>query len=528
MLRKRKTILCTASVLVGVLLSTWTGLASAAPVKTNATVKKGVKVSAQQKKNVIKKKTTIASTKELQSQNKDTEKMAVDTVKLPVSQIKVNNYNANLSNEPNIFNPSEIKGTGSQNITADATTVQQPQINMQDTTTTSEPPVKDSKTSVGPSVNGTITTTAPSVDDITTASQSEDQNIVDTSKVNTNSPEYQALLNLVTDVRTGNKEALLNITSSKILEGCLPGVSKMKYEDAKQTIIKAMKYFTNTDITIGSLTDVEIQVLSALRTEKIQEAKQYGVDITGLSDADAIAKIEAAKQEMIAKDAEDLKKLAAEYNVNITGLSNEEAWKKVKKVQTKIDNETTQAEAKKAGVDIKGLSMDDAWKKIKAAEESQMMATLRSEAASLGVDISGLSPQDAKELVNKTRDAKETAELNTEAARYNVDITGLSMDDASIKIRQARAALYGVDISGLSMNDAEMKIKQAEKAAVEAKQKADQLESANQEAQKIGVDISGLSYEDAIAKIQEAKNALVRAQNDTQVNVQNNTQTGSK
>lgn len=332
------------------------------------------------------------------------------------------------------------------------------------------------------------------------------------SKVGTDSEEFQKILDLVVAARTNNKKEFLKITKSKILDDAIPRLSEMSYEDAKKVIIKSIKENLNIDITKGSINDLKAKLLEVLRNDLKDQAQHYGVDITGLSDAEAQEKIEAAKKVMMSKEMEELKKYAELYGVNIEGLSKEDAWAKVKEAQMIKDNNELQAEAQRLGVDITGLTKEEAWKKVKEASEAQMMEMIIEEAKKLGVDIQGLSLQEAKEKVNSARDAKEAIQMQEEAKRYNVDITGLSPEEARRKIRQARADMYGIDITGLSDNDAEMKLKELEKSIADARHKEEQLEWVKQEAARMGIDVSGLSYEDALAKIQGTRDA--QGQND--------------
>ncbi|SFD26903.1 hypothetical protein, partial [Clostridium uliginosum] len=139
-----------------------------------------------------------------------------------------------------------------------------------------------------------------------------------------------------------------------------------------------------------------------------EKAKELGVDITGLSTADAQAKIMVAQ--------------AQKLGIDTTGLTADQIKEKIKATR---EDQGLAERAKKLGVDITGLSKEDAQAKIMAAQ-----------AQKLGIDTTGLTVDQIKEKIKATREEQGLAER---AKKLGVDITGLSTTDAQAKIMTAQA-----------------------------------------------------------------------------------------
>lgn len=330
----------------------------------------------------------------------------------------------------------------------------------------------------------------------------------------------QEIINLVVAIKLNDKTTALKITQSKVfdeVEG-LGGFSTKTYDEVKKTMILILKGNMNIDINAMSVDQVKAKLKSAFEQDLKEEAKYYGVDLTGLTENDARVMIDAAKKVYFEKELAELKEYAAVYNVDIMGLSKDDAWKKIKEFIQAENIKELQDEAQKAGVDISGLSFDDAYKKIKIAVNKQWYIIMLDEARTMGVDVSGFKSDEKsladdkmmmslKEKINTARDANESGNRNEEAKKLGIDITGLTQEQVDSKIMQAYADKYGVNIAGLSKDDAWKIIKEAMKNQELQNNDEQNMESLEADAQRLGVDIKGLSYQDAWKKIQEANDA---------------------
>ena len=100
-------------------------------------------------------------------------------------------------------------------------------------------------------------------------------------------------------------------------------------------------------------------VVKEIPAEKIQQAQELGIDITGMTRAEAKAAIQAAVWTKMQLHAEKL-------GIDISGLTKEEAKVKIQEaVLAKI-----QLHADKFGIDITGLTKDEARALIKEAREA--------------------------------------------------------------------------------------------------------------------------------------------------------------
>ncbi|HBM79516.1 MAG: hypothetical protein QME45_06965 [Clostridiales bacterium] len=101
---------------------------------------------------------------------------------------------------------------------------------------------------------------------------------------------------------------------------------------------------------------------------------------------------------------EKIQKIAEKLGVDIKGLSEEEARAKVKEAMEAKRMERIEEKAKKLGVDIKGLSKEEARQKIKA----KIHDNIKEEANKLGIDINGLSDREAREKIRKAKAEKKS------------------------------------------------------------------------------------------------------------------------
>jgi len=275
-----------------------------------------------------------------------------------------------------------------------------------------------------------------------------------------------------------------------------------------------------------------------VKTDLIKQAQKFNVDITGLSEEEAWAKIKKAEMELHNSNKEgknDLINQAEKFNVDITGLSEQEAWDKIKKAEMELSNnpnanghEDLIKQAQKFKVDITGLSEEEAWAKIKQAEkdliafeqakqDEQHLKELLPMAKRLGVDIKGLSFEEAFKKVNAANDASNWQGVLRAAADYGVNVTGLTLEQAEAKIRQARAEDQGVNIDGLSPQEAE-DLLQATKnnqmtsegillqntcGLLKLNSNATVKVMKEQVSAKLGINLTGLSLEEETKKITE-------------------------
>jgi predicted metalloenzyme YecM len=305
-------------------------------------------------------------------------------------------------------------------------------------------------------------------------------------------------------------------------------------------LTNAAKYF---EVKIVDLSEedgwVEVNatlynILQETKYEVETLAKELGIDITGLCINDAFTKVYGYEPSL-----ERLKTITIEakekYGVDVTGLSEEEAVRKMKNSSKFLEEKNylnslaeldiLKVDASKLGVDITGLSIEDARAKLKTAsilserkDYPEWATQIDASAKQLGIDITGLYLNEAALKLNAaSKAAEQEYRLNLEkvAKELGVDITGLSINDAQKKIELAKttkeqeesrvclekvAKEVGVDITGLSNVDASAMIDKG----IEENQKKIKLEIENA-AKEVGVDVTGLSYNEAWNKINNAK-----------------------
>lgn len=255
----------------------------------------------------------------------------------------------------------------------------------------------------------------------------------------TNSTLNRSILDAVYNLRIKNKAAFMKIVQTGAFDKIFKmEFSKLPYEKASYYMIETLKAHEKIDIYKGKWEDLKNKLLTMIRDGLKQEAVFFKVDITGLSDADAEAKIDVARQIMMANEMVEMQKYADIYKVDVTGLSKEEGWAKIKAViaaQDEASQKEFEAMADLYNVSIKGLSKED-------AKERVNQAALNTEAAKVGINVSGMPYEQAWKVVKEAQAAipRENT-LEQEAAKWSVDITGLSVEDAKAKVDAARKAV---------------------------------------------------------------------------------------
>lgn len=245
-----------------------------------------------------------------------------------------------------------------------------------------------------------------------------------------------------------------------------------------------------------------------------KQAKEIGIDITGLSLEDAKEKVNLAVRYLDSSyntdyNTEEINESDAILEA-VTALktNNENKFKKAVKPLNNClpgiyelpfeEAKEMMVEALKShlNVDINQLSLGNAKTKIKEA----LLLDKQSEAEYYGVDITGLSFKEAIEKVEKAKRnmlIREFEQLYSIAKANNIDLSNLSKDEAWQKVKQVElqkhAQINGIDITGLSDEQAWARIEEKER------EKLEQL------AQKYGVDIDGLSKEEAWQKVKRAE-----------------------
>lgn len=213
------------------------------------------------------------------------------------------------------------------------------------------------------------------------------QILIGEESADANKDELEAILNAIAALNAGKEKKFMKAVST--LDSCIPGISAMPYEEAKDILIAAIKGNMGLDITTMSTKEAQAAVEEGIMAGLAEEADYYGVDVEGLSFAKAQSVLDAAKQIRMAAEFEEMYAKAKQYGLDITGLTKEAAWEQIKKAEMEGQNDNKENDkqveltkrAAEYGIDITGLTSDQAWHSL--MRESLQTCSLKQKSTEL-------------------------------------------------------------------------------------------------------------------------------------------------
>lgn len=306
--------------------------------------------------------------------------------------------------------------------------------------------LKDEAMNLGIDIDGM------SIEQAKTTIENEIKEIDEADKGQSDSAQLNQFLICALAVKANNESTVMNIVNTGLFEGVKIQMQGLSYAETKDRIIQVFNSDMGIDIMKSSISQIKKKFATAMKQMIKKEAEFYKVDINGLSDTQALAVIDLAREVMMAQNWADLNAYATALGVDISGMEFEAGWEKVKTFQQDQEKAIIEAEASRLGISINGMTNQEALQAIKIADHRNMLLLFISEATNLGIDVSKYANYDdsallddnlfqqLKEEIIKGYEQNRKAEpfdLQAMASKYGVDIQGLSEDEATKKVNEA-------------------------------------------------------------------------------------------